>query len=324
MMSPPFPEASRLGFGCASVGSRVGRSDSLRALATAHDLGVNWFDVAPSYGDGLAEEILGTFARGRRQSVHICTKVGIVAPSIGPAQRLLRPMVRSVVRRAPAIRSLVARGRAEPQRLVLDRAAILASLERSLRRLGTDYVDVLALHDPLLEDVQSEVLGEVLAEVVTSGKARAAGVAGSIEAAARAIEGHRPFRHVQFAHGPGLPGLAGFAAEFPDGRRDVHLVTHSVYSTALVRRALASRGAARQHFAQRLAAHGYGGLDFEMAVRAAALDTCLSANATGTVLVSMLGSGHAAFAARRLGDHRGRDASAVFAALAELEPARLS
>ena len=54
-------ETSCLGFGCASLGSRVGAAPGLRALAAAHDAGVAWFDLAPLYGAGRAEEIAGRF-----------------------------------------------------------------------------------------------------------------------------------------------------------------------------------------------------------------------------------------------------------------------
>ena len=54
-----------IGMGCASLGSRVGRREGLRALARAYDAGITWFDVAPSYGDAEAETILGEFVQGR-------------------------------------------------------------------------------------------------------------------------------------------------------------------------------------------------------------------------------------------------------------------
>src|SRR5262249_28655811 len=50
-------EASALGFGCASLGSRVSASHGLSALARAHEAGINWFDIAPAYGAGEAEAI---------------------------------------------------------------------------------------------------------------------------------------------------------------------------------------------------------------------------------------------------------------------------
>ena len=55
-------EVSVLGFGCGSVGGlfvRGDRQDMATALARAIDLGINYFDTAPSYGDGLSETNLG-------------------------------------------------------------------------------------------------------------------------------------------------------------------------------------------------------------------------------------------------------------------------
>ena len=73
-------ETSAIGFGCASLGSRVSRAAGLRALEDAFERGVTWFDVAPAYGSGQAETILGEFAARRRDRIGICTKVGMVAP----------------------------------------------------------------------------------------------------------------------------------------------------------------------------------------------------------------------------------------------------
>ncbi|MFX6040902.1 aldo/keto reductase, partial [Acinetobacter baumannii] len=61
--------SGRLGFGCAPMLGRVGRKDSLRALAIAYDNGIRHFDVARSYGFGEAEALLGEFLAGKRQHV---------------------------------------------------------------------------------------------------------------------------------------------------------------------------------------------------------------------------------------------------------------
>ena len=58
-------ETSCLGFGCASLGTRVGEAAGLRALDAAYDAGVTWLDLAPLYGGGRAEEIAGRFLKGR-------------------------------------------------------------------------------------------------------------------------------------------------------------------------------------------------------------------------------------------------------------------
>ena len=70
-----------LGFGCASLGSHVSEGQGLRALHAAFERGVTWYDVAPPYGDGEAEEILGRFLTGRRDRVVICTKFGVPRPA---------------------------------------------------------------------------------------------------------------------------------------------------------------------------------------------------------------------------------------------------
>ena len=50
-------DVSAVGFGCASLGSRVSEAQGLRALGLAFERGVTWYDVAPPYGDGEAEGI---------------------------------------------------------------------------------------------------------------------------------------------------------------------------------------------------------------------------------------------------------------------------
>lgn len=167
-----FPNASRLGLGCASLGSRVEASKGLRGLERAFDHGVNWFDLAPSYGDGEAEGIFGTFASSRRDRIHICTKVGLAPSAVGPLARALKPLAQRLVTIAPRLRSLVRRARPAPRRLALEGQLITSSLDASLRRLRTDYVDVLALHYPDLDILAREDVLEALQHATASGKAR--------------------------------------------------------------------------------------------------------------------------------------------------------
>src|SRR5579872_3977893 len=108
MMPRIFPGASRIGFGCASLGSRIGPNKGIGALARAFDAGVNWFDLAPSYGDGAAETIFAEFVRGRRHRIHICTKCGIEPVRPNRIARLLKPLARQAVGLAPASRALLA------------------------------------------------------------------------------------------------------------------------------------------------------------------------------------------------------------------------
>src|SRR5258708_34049436 len=83
---------SAIGMGCASLGSRVGRREGLRALNRAYDAGVTWFDVAPSYGDAEAETILGEFVQGRRDKIKLSTKVGIRPAPTPLVMRVAKPI----------------------------------------------------------------------------------------------------------------------------------------------------------------------------------------------------------------------------------------
>lgn len=314
-MSALFPGASRLGAGCASLGSRTGPRRGLRALEAAYDLGVNWFDVAPSYGDGLAEEIFSAFARGKRNRLHVCTKVGIRPPPVNAAMRLFRPLARAATRNSSALRSWVAYARGAPRPFRLDRHSIVASVELSLRRLGTDYVDVLALHEPSLDDVQSVEVMDALRGIVASGKARTAGIAGCASACALAATAGPPFGHLQLIDAPTNSQWDKLRRIVAENFSDLHIVTHSVFSTQLVANADSLCVSDRQRRRQVLNDYGYKDLDIEPAIRAVCLDYCLQSNPTGTVLLSMFGRGHARFAVERLSCHGRFNPSAVIMAL---------
>ena len=116
---------SRAGFGGGGIGQVWGPTDEQEAIAAVHralELGVTFFDVAPSYGDGKAEEALGKALEGRAESVVIATKVRLRAEDMDD--------VHGAVRR---------------------------SVDASLSRLRRDAVDVLHVHNRFTEH-RGEVL----------------------------------------------------------------------------------------------------------------------------------------------------------------------
>ena len=84
-------DISVLGFGSAAVLGRVGKSESLRALETAFDVGINVFDTARAYGYGESEALLGEFFKGRRSEVVICSKFGIMPAAQSALMRMAKP-----------------------------------------------------------------------------------------------------------------------------------------------------------------------------------------------------------------------------------------
>jgi aryl-alcohol dehydrogenase-like predicted oxidoreductase len=145
---------SRVGLGTAPLGSRVDGplwwgpqdpADAVAAVRSALDAGVDWIDTAPFYGWGLAEELVGRAIAGRRDEVRILTKCGTVR----------RPDGRPAEDASPA--------------------SIRAGLRESLRRLGTDHVDVLQVHDPDPATPVEETWAAI-ADLVTEGLVRAGGL----------------------------------------------------------------------------------------------------------------------------------------------------
>src|SRR5579862_2558229 len=163
---------SRLAFGTSRL-HYSGRRDRQRLLASAASLGFVHFDTAPSYGDGLAEAELSWILKGKRDRFVIATKYGVppdplleALPSFGEPLRYIRAAARRV-------------GLWQIPRQPLTPAGLRES-ERSLRRLQSDWIDILFLHEPRPECVPRplEILEELL-NLRRRGLIRTFGLAGS-------------------------------------------------------------------------------------------------------------------------------------------------
>lgn len=133
-------KVSRLSFGTMPFGSQADEAASRRLVNRCLDAGINFFDTANMYNLGKAETILGKALEGRRQNVILATKV----------------------------RCKMGEGADEAG---LSRAAIHKAIDASLRRLGTDYVDLYYLHWPDY-DVPIEETLAATDELVRAGKVR--------------------------------------------------------------------------------------------------------------------------------------------------------
>jgi aryl-alcohol dehydrogenase-like predicted oxidoreductase len=154
---------SEVGFGAWGIGGRTagatsyGDTDdatSLKALHRALDLGITLFDTSSAYGSGHSEVLIGRAVAGRRDRVVIATKAGYDDWTTAPD---------------------------------FSAAAIKRSTELSLKRLGTDYLDVLQLHNPPSDVLAAAETRDVLALLLGEGKIRSWGIsakspAGAVEA----------------------------------------------------------------------------------------------------------------------------------------------
>jgi aryl-alcohol dehydrogenase-like predicted oxidoreductase len=168
----------RFGLGCARLGSVLGRdqAEASRLVDAAFEKGIRFFDTANIYGQGESERILGSALRGRRKRVTIATKAGQHFPTWMALARPFKRFLGPLIRQSDSGRAVVSRIRdAELPQDFSDRF-LRSSAEASLRRLNTDYVDILLLHSPPSHVIANgEALGS-LEKIRASGKAIKIGV----------------------------------------------------------------------------------------------------------------------------------------------------
>lgn len=189
-------------FGCGTV-SYVGTpKEALRLLAQASELGIKHFDTARAYGAGRSESILGLHVKGRREQMIVTTKYGLAPPLAN--ERLAREYERAASSRAASrVLSGVRKARRALRPSIFSPEKIRASLETSLRALGTDYVDYFLLHEATAGQAGRRTVRQTLELLVTEGKIRHFGI-GSAYAKVGPYEASIPpsYRVLQFEHSP--------------------------------------------------------------------------------------------------------------------------
>ena len=134
-------QVSVVGLGCNNFGWRLDADATAKVVHAALDAGVNFLDTADIYGGTKSEEYLGKALRGRREQVIVATKFGM---------------------------------KVDEQRHGAKPGYVRQAAEDSLRRLGTDYIDLYQLHQPDAETPIADTLG-ALNELVKAGKVREIG-----------------------------------------------------------------------------------------------------------------------------------------------------
>jgi aryl-alcohol dehydrogenase-like predicted oxidoreductase len=134
-------DVSCVGLGCNNFGRTLDADATAKVVHAALDAGINFFDTADSYGGGKSEEFLGRALGKRRDDVVIATKFG---------------------------------SRLDDERKGAHPDYVLRAAEDSLRRLGTDYIDLYQLHRPDKTVPIADTLG-ALDKLVKSGKVREIG-----------------------------------------------------------------------------------------------------------------------------------------------------
>jgi D-threo-aldose 1-dehydrogenase len=164
---------SRLGYGCSSLMGGIGRRESLSTLEAAFDVGIRHFDVAPMYGYGEAEPCLGEFLARHPGQVTVTTKYGIPPGKDRAIKRLIRSAARPVVKLLPSVKRRLAsvavkvNGPAERATFTAEQAK--ESLERSLKALRVERIDIWLLHEAEAQDLGDDALLRLLEDAVANG-----------------------------------------------------------------------------------------------------------------------------------------------------------
>jgi aryl-alcohol dehydrogenase-like predicted oxidoreductase len=176
--------SSVLGFGCASVLGAVGGGRATRALHCALDCGINHFDLARSYGYGEAEQFVGKLLKDRRKELVLVSKFGIKAnfnarllSPLKPLMRLVKNNRQPVSNANTTIVNAVTVADRFHNRIAINPAQMQASLETSLKQLGTDYLDHFLVHEPLNAIINADELFYAADKLKTAGKIRSFGIA---------------------------------------------------------------------------------------------------------------------------------------------------
>jgi aryl-alcohol dehydrogenase-like predicted oxidoreductase len=161
-------EASTIAFGAWAIGGWMWggaeEQESQRAVEAAIDCGITLIDTAPAYGLGLSEEIVGRAIRGRRDKVVIATKCGMVWHTNRG--------------------TLFVEQDGKPVYRYLGRESVIYECEQSLRRLGTDHIDLYQTHWQDATTPIEETMSALL-ELKQEGKIRAIGVSNATPAQVR-------------------------------------------------------------------------------------------------------------------------------------------
>jgi hypothetical protein len=238
-------EVCRIGLGGGGLIGGASLRESVAVFEAAYEAGIRYVDVAPLYG--LAEDVVGKCVQSHRGEFILATKVGIARPKLTGLFSLVRKTLRPIALRFPTIKQFALR---QTQTLVTTGLfhpdQVRSSLEDSLRRLKTEWVDVLLLHEPTTGDMTPELVKE-LDRLVSSGRVRLLGT-GTQEPAEHSIRYGDVWQH-RYAPGDAMPANCS-------GLRVVHGVLR--HGLPLLRTAIAAHPATASALSSR---YGFDFLD---------------------------------------------------------------
>ncbi|MEX2149945.1 MAG: aldo/keto reductase [Steroidobacteraceae bacterium] len=170
---------SRLGIGGSAFAGGVFHRDDRAArelLLEGIDRGINFIDTSDNYAMGRSETLIGEVLRNRRSDIVIATKGGARFTRMGRLGLAARPVLRPFRLVLKPARRWLNLQRDSHKHYVYDTSNLREAIEASLRRLGTDYIDVYQLYNPVPEAAGLSEAFEFLKRLKSEGKARCVGI----------------------------------------------------------------------------------------------------------------------------------------------------
>lgn len=170
---------SEIGFGCQSIAGGLyykNNSESIKTLLEAFDSGVNFFDTSDHYSQGESEKLIAKAFKSKRNKIIIGTKAGTLYPPITHYILKLRPLIRPVSKYIRSMKIPLHLMRARQKRSDFSSKYLFLAVEKSLKRLRTDYIDLFQLHKPSKETLENGEFIETLEKLKEQGKVRYYGI----------------------------------------------------------------------------------------------------------------------------------------------------
>ena len=216
-----------IGFGGASLTSMPSLKQAINLLNLTYDLGIRHYDTAPVYGNGYSEVIYGKFLKVKRNEVFLVSKFGL-----GNSSKVFPIIASHLIRLNYLRRQLTSPANLENQinssvisniTSKIDAKQIIHSIESSLKRLGTDHLNALMLHEALPNNLTDDSIYELL-KLKEAGKVLKIGIACNVDRILEEAKTIEPFWDILQYEGYNLKKKKQVMDLFPNSTHFQHSI----------------------------------------------------------------------------------------------------
>ncbi len=172
-------KVSVIGMGCSGIGQSLhhrNNEESLKTLSEAFESGINFFDTAPNYSNGESELLIGKALKHNRNKIIISSKVGTTSTAIGKFAKKVKPFFNPIRKTLDPLKFILPKIYKSQRRHDFSADFFNNTVEGSLRRLQTDYLDLVLLHHPTNQILESGDFCEAFESLKSQGKIRFYGI----------------------------------------------------------------------------------------------------------------------------------------------------